>query len=82
MLNYILKPIEYKSLHKKHPRESHLEVRLLTLSDISTEKQWSFMQTSVWVRKWALEHWAEGTQADELLVLKAHIQAETSMEIT
>jgi len=35
------------------------------------------MQSSVWVREWALERWAEGTQvvlADELPAIKIQIR--------
>lgn len=38
----------------------------------------SHEQSAVWVREWALERWAEGTQvalAEELPTLKAQIRA-------
>jgi len=37
-----------------------------------------YLKSSVWVREWALERWAEGTQVvltDELPALKAQIRA-------
>lgn len=83
MINYILKPIRHESFHKKYAGKRYYKVRTSLLISSSIQANSSFilppLQSSIYMREWALERWGENAQVDlskELPTLKAEIRIE------